>query len=61
MPDYTCHSQALQYRKLMKRYSRSTEERHRDEEAANRDLEIYDMNCAVVMSGEQGEVEGREG
>jgi hypothetical protein len=45
---------------LMERYSRSTEERQPDEESANLNLETYAMNCQVAMSGEQGEVEGRE-
>jgi hypothetical protein len=45
---------------LMERYSRSTEERQPDEEAANLNLQTYAMNCQVATSGEQGEVEGRE-
>jgi hypothetical protein len=42
----------------MERCSRPTEERQSDEKAANLDPEMYAMNCAVVMSGEQGEEEG---
>jgi hypothetical protein len=45
---------------LMERYSSSTEERQPDEEVANLDLETYAMNCAMVMSREQGEAEGRQ-
>jgi hypothetical protein len=44
----------------MERYSRSTEERQPDEELANLDLETYAMNRSVVISGEQGEIEGRD-
>jgi hypothetical protein len=43
----------------MEGYSRSTDKRQPDEEAENLDLETCAINFAIVMSGEQGEVEGR--